>query len=128
MRSLAPVLLALACFTLAPSAEATTLFVTPQLGTNNFQIPECTVTNADKKPITVTVELLDVFGAAIAPTATTCPEPPLTLGPRETCQVASPPSVTLTCWVTSSSKRIRAGLNVYNGTTFSLEAHASATP
>jgi hypothetical protein len=113
------------CF--AGDVGAATLFSTPQVPANNGQLPYCLVTNVDTKPITVTMELVDFFGDTITPDFDGCPVPPATLAPRETCQVAASPNSQMSCRVTSSSKKIRAALNLFNGTTSTLEVQAPAT-
>jgi hypothetical protein len=110
----------------APQAGAVTLFSTPLVPANG-QVPVCSVTNVDTKPITLTVEVVDADGATVVPVANECPVAPATLAPRETCFLYAPINARVSCRVTSSSKKIRAALNLLNGTTAALEVQAPAT-
>jgi hypothetical protein len=83
-------------------------FTTPLLSSATNEIFACTVVNADKKPVTVTVRIIGENGVEIPPTNTNCTVP---IAPNAVCRVSppvgSPPAY---CDVVSSSAKVRVDL------------------
>ena len=114
--------------TSAPDAGAATVLTTALAITNNGQTPVCVVTNVDKKPITVTAQLFDpLFGTPVTPASSTCPVPPATLAPGAGCFVTGGANTNRYVVVTTSSAKVRAALDVLDGTTGALQVHIPAT-
>jgi hypothetical protein len=114
--------------TSAPDAGAATVLTTAPAVTNNGQTPTCLITNIDKKPITVTAQLFDpLFGNPETPVSNTCPVPPATLAPGTGCFVMGGANTNVYVVVTTSSAKVRAALDVFDGTTGALEVHIPAT-
>jgi hypothetical protein len=84
---------ALATFALvltsAPDAGAATVLATVDVPANLGQVPTCVITNVDKKPTTVTVQLFDAAGILQIPASNTCPVPPATFSPRSRLRSAT---------------------------------------
>jgi hypothetical protein len=127
---------ALATFALvltsAPDAGAATVLTTGLAQASIDQVPICFVANIDKKPITVTAQLIDAESGMPQPGVTNlCPVPPATLAAGTACTVtfqAAGPSVTRSyCVVTTSSAKVRAALELVSATTGALEVYIPAT-
>ena len=122
---------ALATFALvltsAADAGAATVLTTALAVTNNGQQPLCLITNIDKKPITVTAQLFEPNGNPVTPVNNGCPVPPATLAAGSGCIVTGPPNFIVYAVVSTSSEKVRAALDVINGTTGALEVHIPAT-
>jgi hypothetical protein len=98
---------------LAAEAQGATTLTTPFVLANVGQRAACIVTNIDSgKPITVTLELVDVQGVTVPPEFNTCPVPPATLAPRVTCAGGPPVNTAVYCQVVSSSKKVRVAVSV----------------
>jgi hypothetical protein len=88
---------ALATFALvltsAPDAGAATVLTTgPTQAATRNQVPTCYVANIDKKPITVTAQLIDATtGMLESGFDNLCPVPPATLAPGTACSVTFEP-------------------------------------
>ena len=108
-------------------AAAATVLTTNAALANNGQRPLCVITNIDKKPITITVQLLDLGGTPQTPTFNNCPVPPATLAPGSVCEVQVAANTQAYCVVTASSSKVRAALDLFNGTTGALEVVIPAT-
>jgi hypothetical protein len=121
---------ALATFALVltsvPDAGAATVLATALAVAHNGQIPACFITNIDKKPITVTAQLFDIFGTPVTGSSS-CPVPPATLAAGTGCGVQGSADTNVYAVVTTSSSKVRAAIDVFNGTTFALEVHIPAT-
>ena len=130
---------ALATFALVltsvPDAGATTVLTTgAALAPSTDQVPNCIVVNVDKKPITVTAQLIDAASGMPEPGAgveSTCPVPPATLAAGTACGVSfqpAGPSVTASyCVVTASSSKVRAALTVLQLGTYVVQLYIPAT-
>ena len=126
---------ALATFALvltsASDAGAATVLTTPGVPDESGLTPACFVTNLDKKPITVTVQLFDQFtGTPLPPNATLgekCPVPPVALAPGNGCRVTVGVNTRPYCVVTTSSAKVRAALGLIDGTTSALVLEVPAT-
>ena len=127
---------ALATFALvltsAPDAGATMVLTTGPTQGNNAELPVCFVANIDKKPITVTAQLIDATTGMLGPNFSNfCPVPPATLAVGTVCEVAfqpAVPGVTVSyCVVTTSSAKVRAALVLFNRTTSALQVEIPAT-
>jgi hypothetical protein len=113
--------------TSAPDAGAATVLTTATAFISN-QYFSCDITNIDTKPITVAAQLLDPkSGTPETPDVYTCPAPPATLAAGTYCYATAGSSVEAYCVVTASSAKVRAALDVFDGTTGDLEVHIPAT-
>jgi len=116
-----------------PDAGAATVLTTGLAHASTGAVdPICYVTNIDKKPITVTAQLIDALsGMPETGFANGCPVPPATLAAGTACSVdlvTAVPSVTLSyCVVTTSSAKVRAALELVSLTTFTVETYIPAT-
>jgi hypothetical protein len=108
-------------------AAAATVLTTPGVPANNGQIPVCVLTNVDKMPITVTVQLFQDQTGKPEPSSNDCPVPPATLAPGTGCQAQLVANIQAYCVVTTSSAKVRAALDLFNGTTSALEVVVPAT-
>jgi len=123
---------ALATFALAltnaPDAGAAIVLTTGIAPAFNSQTPACYIINIDTKPITVTAQLIDgSTGMPTPPAANFCPVPPATVAPGTGCSVLGAPDSQVYCVVTTSSAKVRASLDLFNGFNSSLEVQFPAT-
>jgi hypothetical protein len=113
--------------TSAPDAGAATVLTTAIAFVNAGQIPAVPITNIDKKPITVTVQLFDANGTPETPNSNSCPVPPATLAPGTTCLVTGLVNTDAYAVVTTSSAKVRAALDVFDAMTGAFQVHIPAT-
>src|SRR5215469_5128012 len=114
--------------TSAPDSGAATVLTTALAPTFNGQSLACFITNIDKKPITVALQVINaVTGMPQTPVTNGCPVPPATLPPGISCEAILTANSIVYCVVTTSSATARASLDVFNGTTAALEVHIPAT-
>lgn len=112
---------------LAGEGQGATL-TTPFVAASAGQGSSCLVTNIDSsKPITVTVDVVDVAGVTVTPVASSCPVPPATLAPGVTCNTVVPPSTGVYCQVVSSSRKVRVALSLFDTTLFQHVLQAAGT-
>lgn len=98
---------------LAGSAQAATLS-TPLVGAGGGRIVQCIVTNVGTKPAAISVRLFNSAGVEVAAGPEAC-GPGGELSPKASCAVTSPPATPVACVVTSSSRAVRAAVEVFEG-------------
>jgi hypothetical protein len=76
--------------------------------------PYCIITNADSKPIEVSVSATGFAGNVLTPTSNNCPDAPDTLNPSATCYAVYADSSDLACRFTTKGKA-RAHTEVLDG-------------
>jgi len=93
-------------------AHAVTLG-TPFLTVDDTQRIFCIVTNVGTQPTTLSVKLFSLAGAPLAPQVDGCRNAPL--APNASCAVQALPGDVASCVVESSSRRVRAAVEVTSG-------------
>jgi hypothetical protein len=103
----------IAAFILARGVADAATLSTPLVGAGTDRVIQCIATNVGLKPAEVSITLYDANGDEMIPTSDSCAPAPI--GPHASCASQAPPSQVAACVVESSSRSIRAAIEVFDG-------------
>ena len=120
LRTLTVAVLVLALGSAVHAADMATPFVKTGVDQNI----QCFVTNLGTKPVLVTVKLINLSGSELGPVASNCAAQ---INPGHSCDARLTAGLDAYCLVTSTSIRIRAGINSIDESTDNLVTVVPAT-
>jgi hypothetical protein len=115
-------ILASLLLTVTPASALT--LTTPMGAANDGQLADCIVTNIGTGTIRVSIELVNELGAVLTADNDTCAGNPVAA--RQSCQ-AFVRNAQYYCVVTTNSRKVRAGIAIFDPSTNRMNTYLPAT-